>query len=72
MAAEGVTGRARRADTAMTDQKPITPGKAAARLGVDRRTINNWCRDGKLKAFRTPGGHWRIDEAEIERLRRGK
>lgn len=42
------------------------------RLGVDRRTINNWLRSGKVKGWRTPGGHWRVEEAEVERIRMGK
>ena len=27
---------------------------------VDSRTIRRWCEAGRLKAIKTPGGHWRI------------
>jgi len=50
----------------------LTVTEAAAIVRVNRRTMMNWCRAGKVTAYQTPGGHWRIDEAEIERLRAGK
>lgn len=50
----------------------ITAAEAARRLSVDKATVTRWLKSQKLKGWQTPGGHWRIDEAEIERLRRGK
>jgi excisionase family DNA binding protein len=46
----------------------ISTGEAASRLGVDRRTVTNWCESGKLTAQRTPGGHWRIPESALDKL----
>jgi molybdopterin-binding protein len=48
--------------------KQITPRASAARLGVGYSTIKKWIRDGLVRTTRTPGGHHRIAEAEIERL----
>lgn len=38
----------------------FTPQEAADMLGVSKQTIINWIRDGKIRAERTPGGHFRI------------
>jgi len=52
----------------MTDYLTVT--EAAKRLSVDRRTLQNWCRDGKVPgAIRTPGGHWRVPVEFVERER---
>ncbi len=40
--------------------KPMGVGQAAQVCRVTTRTINNWIRAGKLKAYSTPGGHFRI------------
>ena len=41
----------------------ITVTEAAALIHVDRRTLSNWCRAGKVPgAFQTPGGHWRVSK----------
>jgi excisionase family DNA binding protein len=43
--------------------------KAAAKLlGVHPVTLRRWAERGKIKANRTPGGHRRFTEAEINRL----
>lgn len=39
--------------------------------GVDRATVGRWVKAGKVKAWRTPGGQYRIPESEVERLRGG-
>lgn len=41
-------------------------------LGVCPATIRRWDREGKIKCFRTLGGHRRIAKAEIERIIAGK
>ena len=42
---------------------------AATRLlSVSRPTLLQWIRDGQLRSERTPGGHHRIPQSEIERL----
>lgn len=49
-------------------EKMYTTGEVARLLGVDYVTVARWARDGKIKAVRTPGGHWRIPESEVKRL----
>ena len=45
-----------------------TPREAAERLGISYPTIKQWIYAGKLKAVKTPGGHYRIHEREIQAL----
>jgi molybdopterin-binding protein len=45
-----------------------TPREAAARLGISYPTIKQWIYSGKLRAVKTPGGHYRIHEREIQAL----
>lgn len=37
-----------------------TPAEVGRGVGVSRQTVVGWIRSGRLKADRTPGGHWRI------------
>jgi len=46
----------------------MTPRAAARRLGVGYSTLKNWIRQGAIRTTRTPGGHHRVSEAEVERL----
>jgi len=39
----------------------------AARLGINRRTAHRWARTGRVRAVKTPGGHWRIDSRDLEK-----
>lgn len=32
----------------------------AKREGVDVRTVESWCDEGRVPAWKTPGGQWRI------------
>jgi molybdopterin-binding protein len=41
---------------------------AAAQLKISYPTIKQWIYHGKLRAIKTPGGHYRIPQAEIDRL----
>jgi molybdopterin-binding protein len=43
-----------------------TPREAAERLGISYPTIKQWLYRGKLRAIKTPGGHYRIHEREIQ------
>lgn len=45
--------------------RPLGVGQAAQICRVTPRTINNWIRAGKLKAYATPGGHFRIWPADL-------
>ncbi|MGI6427231.1 MAG: IS607 family transposase [Natronincolaceae bacterium] len=49
-------------------EKMISISKASKILGVDIRTLQRWDNDGKLKAYRTLGGHRRYKLSEIESL----
>ena len=51
----------------MPERKKPTTGQAAARFGVDERTIRRWADDGDLPCTRTLGGARRFDAAEIDR-----
>ncbi|HLH36959.1 MAG TPA: helix-turn-helix transcriptional regulator [Alloacidobacterium sp.] len=44
----------------------LTPREAAMRLGISYPTIKQWLYRGKIKAVKTPGGHYRISEAELD------
>ena len=49
-------------------EEMISISKASKILGVDIRTLQRWDNDGKLKAYRTSGGHRRYKLSEIESL----
>ena len=44
----------------------LTPRSAALRLGISYPTIKQWIYRGRIKAVKTPGGHYRIPEAELD------
>jgi excisionase family DNA binding protein len=44
----------------MRETKSLTTGQAARYCYVSQATIINWIKKGKLKAYATPGGHYRI------------
>jgi excisionase family DNA binding protein len=46
--------------------RPLAVGEVAQVCRVTTRTINNWIRAGKLKAYATPGGHFRIWPNDLE------
>jgi len=37
-------------------------------FGVDRRTVLNWARKGKINSQRTAGGHRRYRESDVAAL----
>ncbi len=51
----------------------MTVRAAARRLGVGYSTFKQWIYQGRVRTTRTPGGHHRVAEAEVDRLaaRRG-
>ena len=56
-------------DRATTQATALSTGKAAAALGVSRRTVTNWCETGRIAgAYKTPGGHWRVPAETVARL----
>jgi excisionase family DNA binding protein len=48
----------------------LTTGKVGEMLEVSPAAIKKWIQQGKLSAFRTPGGHFRILAAELERFQK--
>ena len=46
----------------------LTGRAAAERMGVGDSTLKQWIHEGKIRTSRTPGGHHRLSEAEVERL----
>ena len=52
----------------MSDEKPLTTGEVARLLHLSPVTVLLWIRAGKLKAYRVPGGHYRIARAEFRRF----
>lgn len=43
-------------------------GEAASLLGVDEATLRHWADTGRVKTFRTPGGHRRFQEEDLRAL----
>lgn len=42
------------------DTKMLSTGDVAKKLGVSNQAVINWIEADKMKAFRSPGGHYRI------------
>lgn len=51
-----------------TVDKLFSPREAAQVLGISYPTLKQWIYKGKIKTVKTPGGHHRIPESEIDRL----
>jgi molybdopterin-binding protein len=49
-------------------QKLLAPREAANILGISYPTLKQWIYRGKIKTTKTPGGHHRVPESEIDRL----
>jgi excisionase family DNA binding protein len=46
----------------------LTTGQAASHCQVSTPTLKSWIREGRLRAFKTPGGHARIAVDEFQRF----
>jgi excisionase family DNA binding protein len=46
----------------------LTLGEAARLLGVDATTLRGWADAGKIRVFRTPGGHRRFAASDLRAL----
>jgi excisionase family DNA binding protein len=51
-----------------TERHLITTGEAATHCQVSLPALRRWIRDGRLRAFQTPGGHARIEVGEFRRF----
>lgn len=49
-------------------QRLLAPREAAKILGISYPTLKQWIYQGKMKTAKTPGGHHRVPESEIDRL----
>ncbi len=49
----------------------LTPGEVASIFRVDPKTVTRWAAAGRLSSIRTPGGHRRFRESEVQALLRG-
>jgi molybdopterin-binding protein len=49
-------------------QRLLAPREAANVLGISYPTLKQWIYHGKIKSVKTPGGHHRVPESEIDRL----
>jgi excisionase family DNA binding protein len=50
----------------------LTLGNASRILGVDESTLRRWADAGQIRAFRTPGGHRRFAEADVQAILSGQ
>jgi molybdopterin-binding protein len=49
-------------------QRLLAPREAANILGISYPTLKQWIYRKKIKTSKTPGGHHRVPESEIDRL----
>ncbi|AXC10775.1 Molybdate-binding domain of ModE [Acidisarcina polymorpha] len=50
----------------------LRPREAAAALGVSYPTIKQWILAGKLKTIKTPGGHHRVPQSELNPMMKSR
>lgn len=48
------------------NERPFTTGEVATICHVTINAVKKWIASGKLKAFRTPGGHFRVDKSDFQ------
>ncbi len=53
------------------DGRWVTLGRACAILGVDESTLRRWADAGRLRVYRTPGGHRRFSLGNLQELLSG-
>lgn len=52
----------------MSERRLLSPREAARVLGISYPTLKQWIYRKKVRSVKTPGGHHRIPESEIDRL----
>jgi excisionase family DNA binding protein len=50
------------------EDRLLTPGEVARLFRVDPKTVTRWASTGRVQSIRTPGGHRRFREADIQEL----
>jgi excisionase family DNA binding protein len=43
----------------------LSTGDVAEQTGFSPATITSWCRTGKVRAYVTPGGHYRLRLSDV-------
>src|SRR5207248_3050608 len=61
-----------RVRTSADSTRWVTLGRACEILGVDESTLRRWADAGRLRVYRTPGGHRRFSLGNLEELVAGK
>ena len=49
-------------------ERLLTPGEVALMFRVDPKTVTRWASAGRIGSIRTPGGHRRFRESEVNGL----
>lgn len=49
-------------------ESPLTPSDVAELFNVSVQTVGLWADSGKLRSFRTPGGHRRFRRGDVEKF----
>jgi len=49
-------------------ERLLTPGEVARMFRVDPKTVTRWAASGRIGSIRTPGGHRRFRELEVNAL----
>jgi excisionase family DNA binding protein len=49
----------------MSNQKPLTTGQIAAYCHVSHVTVLKWIKEGRLRAYTIPSGHYRIEKQDF-------
>ena len=57
---------------AAASRRWLTLGQACRLLNVDESTLRRWADAGQVRTFRTPGGHRRFAEADVEAIVEGR
>lgn len=55
----------------MYPDRLMKPGEVAETFRVDPKTVSRWAVDGRLRSFKTPGGHRRFRESEVRAVLNG-
>jgi excisionase family DNA binding protein len=50
------------------NERLLTPGEVASLFRVDPKTVTRWATAGRIGSIRTPGGHRRFRESEVQAL----
>jgi excisionase family DNA binding protein len=54
------------------DDRLMKPKEVAELFRVDPKTVTRWAKAGKLRAFKTPGGHTRYRETDVRAALQGE